>query len=51
MTKGFFAENFVAQEFAAAGNKQIYSWTERNSEIEYLSVVKEEIIPVEVKAG
>ncbi len=51
ITKGYFAENFVAQEFAAAGNKQIYSWTERNSEIEYLSVVKENIIPVEVKAG
>ena len=51
ITKGYFAENFVAQEFAAAGNKQIYSWTERNSEIEYLSVVKGNIIPVEVKAG
>jgi len=51
ITKGYFAENFVAQEFVAAGNKQLYSWTERNSEIEYLSVVKENIIPVEVKAG
>ncbi len=51
ITKGYFAENFVAQEFVAAGNKQLYSWTERNSEIEYLSVIKGNIIPVEVKAG
>ena len=51
ITKGYFAENFVAQELVAAGNKQLYSWTERNSEIEYLSVVKENIVPIEVKAG
>lgn len=51
ITKGYFAENFVAQEFVAAGNRQLYSWTERNSEIEYLNVVKGNIIPVEVKAG
>lgn len=51
ITKGYFAENFVAQEFVAAGNKQLYFWTKRNSEIEYLTVVKGNIIPVEVKAG
>ncbi len=51
ITKGYFAENFVAQEFVAAGNNQLYSWTERNSEIEFLSVVEGNILPVEVKAG
>lgn len=52
MAKGFFAENFVAQEFmAAAVSKQIYSWTEGHSEIEFLRVAEGKIIPIEVKSG
>jgi len=51
ITKGYFAENFVAQELIAAGAKNLYSWTERNSEIEFLRICHEEIIPFEVKAG
>ena len=49
--KGYFAENFVAQELTAAGVRPLYSWTERNSEIEFLRVRNDKIIPVEVKAG
>jgi predicted AAA+ superfamily ATPase len=49
--KGYFAENFVAQELTAAGKTPLYSWKERNSEIEFMHVKNEEIIPVEVKAG
>lgn len=51
ITKGYLAENFVAQEFLASGDDDLYSWTERNSEIEFLTVIDDEIVPVEVKAG
>jgi len=51
LTKGFFAENFVAGEFKAAGERALYSWAERNSEIEFLLERDGEIIPVEVKSG
>lgn len=51
ITKGYLAENFVAQEFLTADGKELYSWTERNSEIEFLIYMDGDIIPVEVKAG
>ncbi len=51
ITKGYLAENFVAQELLAAGVGELYSWTERNSEIEFLIYVDGDIVPVEVKAG
>jgi len=51
IAKGYFAENYVAQEFLAAGISNLYSWSERNSEIEFLRVGDENIIPVEVKSG
>lgn len=51
LTKGFFAENFVAGEFMAAGEHVLYSWLERNSEIEFLIEREGDIIPVEVKSG
>jgi predicted AAA+ superfamily ATPase len=51
ITKGFFAENFVACEWLAAGEQALYSWSERNSEIEFLLAADEEVIPVEVKSG
>jgi len=52
MTKGFFAENFVACEFKTLGHGNLYSWAESKSEIEFLYVTGEsKIIPVEVKSG
>lgn len=51
ITKGYLAENFVAQELLVAGNGDLYSWTERNSEIEFLICADGNIVPVEVKAG
>ncbi len=51
ITKGYFAENYVAQEFVAAGHNRLYSWAERNSEIEFLRVIDGEVVPVEVKSG
>lgn len=51
ISKGYLAENFVAQEFVAAGDEELYSWTERNSEIEFLKNLDNEIVPIEVKSG
>jgi hypothetical protein len=51
ITKGYLAENFVAQELLAGGIDELCSWTERNSEIEFLIYIDGAIVPVEVKAG
>ncbi len=50
--KGYVAENFVQQEFAAAGIEPSYSWNDARAEIEF--VISDEsgnIVPVEVKSG
>lgn len=49
--KGFVAENFVAQELLAAGHSSLYAWKENESELEFLLVGDNSVIPVEVKAG
>lgn len=51
LIKGFFAESFVASELKASGESELFSWSERNSEIEFVKDVEGEIIPVEVKSG
>ena len=51
INKGAFTENFVAQELLSLGHKNIYSWEENNSEIEFLLKEKGELIPLEVKAS
>ena len=51
ITKGYFAENFVARELVTAGSRNLYSWTERNSEIEFMIIEKDFIVPLEVKSG
>lgn len=49
--KGFVAENFVATELINSGLKNLYSWNEGTSEIEFLIQSGENLIPIEVKAG
>lgn len=49
--KGYFAENYVAQEFLAVTQKQLYSWQEGLDEIEFLREIDGVIIPIEVKSG
>jgi len=49
--KGFFAENVVAAELVSGGEKSLYSWSERNSEIEFLLDIDGAVVPVEVKSG
>ena len=51
ITKGYFAENFVAQEFVSNSISKLYSWCEKTSEIEFLRIVDNEPVPVEVKSG
>lgn len=48
--KGYFAENFVAQEFVCS-NKRLFSWEEGEAEVEFLWEEDGEIIPIEVKSG
>lgn len=49
--KGYFAENFVAQALLASGERALYSWQERLAEVEFLSDVDGQAIPIEVKSG
>src|SRR3990167_84843 len=49
--KGYFAENFVAQEFTAKNILHLYSWQKHRSEIEFLYPLEKDIIPIEVKSG
>lgn len=49
--KGYFAENFIMQEFVSANCKEIYSWQEGRSEVEFIRNVCGDILPIEVKSG
>jgi len=49
--KGFYAENFVAQEFRAHERDNLACWREGRAEIEFLCEVNGAVIPVEVKSG
>jgi len=48
--KGYFAENYVAQEFLCSGIK-LFSWVEGTAEVEFLIQAAGKVIPVEVKSG
>lgn len=50
--KGYIAENFVQQEFAAQGLDPTFSWGDARAEIEFIATNDEgKIIPIEVKSG
>lgn len=49
--KGYFAENFIAQTFLARDFHSIYSWQEKQSEVEFLYESNGSAIPIEVKSG
>jgi predicted AAA+ superfamily ATPase len=48
---GYVAENFVAQELRAAGDKTLFCWQGRTAEVEFLLDREGEVVPVEVKSG
>ena len=49
--KGYFIENFVLQELVAKHEKEVFSWSDNTSEIEFLMESNGEIVPIEVKSG
>ena len=49
--KGFYAENFAAQEFRAAGRANLACWREGRAEVEFLCEVDGAPIPLEIKSG
>ena len=49
--KGFFAENFVAQEFKACGRDNLACWREGRAEVEFITEVDGQVVPIEVKSG
>jgi len=49
--KGFYAENFVAQEFRACRRDNLACWREGRAEVEFIAEVDGAVIPVEVKSG
>jgi predicted AAA+ superfamily ATPase len=49
--QGYVAENFVAQEFRAAGIRDLYCWQGRTADVEFLLEDASGIFPVEVKSG
>lgn len=49
--KGYFAENFVLQEFVSSHCKDLYSWQEDRSEVEFVRNIGGDILPIEVKSG
>lgn len=49
--KGYFAENFVAQELIAWGMESLFTWQEHLAEVEFLLELSGSVIPIEVKSG
>lgn len=49
--KGYIAENFVAQELLSAGIQEFFNWQEKQAEVDYLTSINGELIPIEVKSG
>ncbi len=50
--KGYIAENFVQQEFAAVGIEPSFSWADARAEIEFIITNQlGQVVPVEVKSG
>jgi predicted AAA+ superfamily ATPase len=49
--KGAFCENFVAQEFFAAGVGPLFAWKCNTAEIEFMREINGAVAPIEVKSG
>lgn len=49
--KGYFAENFVAEELKYSYRRPLYSWNENTAEIEFICEQKGVLLPIEVKSG
>lgn len=49
--KGYFAENFAAQEFCCSGNLTLHYWRERTAEVEFIREIEGTVLPIEIKSG
>lgn len=50
--KGAFIENFFYQEFRSQRKEELYCWTGRNSEVDFLFTDENmNLVPIEVKSG
>lgn len=49
--KGYFAENFIAQELVLQHQTPLFCWKEGRSEVEFIIEIDGDIIPIEVKSG
>jgi len=49
--KGYFAENFVAQELMACNARSLYCWKEGGAEVEFVLDRGSYGLPIEVKSG
>ena len=49
--KGYFAENFVAQELSARNDEKLVCWQQEKAEVEFVRSGETSVIPVEVKSG
>ena len=49
--KGYFAENFIAQEFICNGINSLYSWKKNTAEVEFVIDNNGDVLPIEVKSG
>lgn len=49
--KGYFAENFVLQEFFSSNMSSLFCWHEKKAEVEFLIEYNSDVIPIEVKSG
>ena len=49
--KGYFAENFVAQELICSGKETLFSWQNQKAEVEFLLEIDGQAVPIEVKSG
>lgn len=51
IAKGYFAENSVLTQIVQDEYHSVYCWEENKAEIEFLTSLKDRIVPIEVKSG
>ncbi len=49
--KGYFAEVFVAQEMIGYQNESLFSWQEKQYELEFIQEYEGKLVPIEVKSA
>lgn len=50
-SKGYYAENYIAQALLKKGFRSLYAWQEKQAEVEFLYQYEGKPVPLEVKSG